>query len=204
MNKYPSWFIGVIAGLDDEQNIKQTKGGVRYRVRRYGIDKLDEPVGRLLFFDCLLPLTAGTGDNLKAKSVVLSVGDLVFGMHTDAPDHQRGVILGAFPRTALINYDEFTMTEDLTTASGGDQSTLAQPSPINKGRSIVSLTADSDLEKDNIEAVKKGADTTKNETPPITVNNLPSGWRVVEGGFVEDIGGRVVGEVNEDGTINTD
>jgi hypothetical protein len=43
-----------------------------------------------------------------------------------------------------------------------------------------------------------------NPAPPITVNTLPPGWRVVEGGFVEQIDGRIVGEVNEDGTINTD
>lgn len=132
-NKYPSWFMGVVAGLDEEQNIKQTKGGVRYRIRRYGIDRQDEPVEKLLFFDCILPLTAGSGDGLRAKSVILSVGDLVFGLHTDAPDHQRGVILGVFPRTQLINYSDSIPTEDLPTASGGDQSASAQPTKGNFG-----------------------------------------------------------------------
>lgn len=136
-NKYPSWFMGTVVSLDKEQNIKQTKGGVRYRVKRFGIDKPDELVENLLFFDCILPLTAGAGDGLKAKSVVLSVGDLVFGMHTDAPDHQRGVILGVLPRTQLINYDDIVPTEDLPTASGGDESASAQPSPVNLGVRIL-------------------------------------------------------------------
>jgi hypothetical protein len=162
-NKYPSWFIGVIAGLDEEQNIKQTKAGVRYRVRRFGIDALNEPVDKLLMFDCILPLTAGAGDNKKAKSVVLSDGDLVFGMHTDAPDHQRGVIIGVFPRTALINYDEFVKTADLPTASGGDQSELAQPIQLNRGRKIEELTAETDEEKSAIKEVKKATGTNKNK-----------------------------------------
>ena len=228
-NKYPSWFLGVVAALDDEQNIKQTKGGVRYRIRRFGIDEATTPANKLLFFDCMIPLTSGMGDGEKAKSVVLSVGDIVFGLHTDAPDHQRGVILGGFARTQLVNYDDIITTEDLTTASGGDQSSSAQPQRGNLSSSPAgeSLLAD-DKEKPGLNEVVLGAISkftnavkptilppgvggetffyTEEDpsSPPITVNTLPSGWRVVPGGFVEDIGGRVVGEVNEDGTINTD
>lgn len=226
-NKYPSWFLGVVAALDEEQNIKQTKGGVRYRIRRFGIDEATTPANKLLFFDCMIPLTSGMGDGEKAKSVVLSVGDIVFGLHTDAPDHQRGVILGGFARTQLVNYDDVITTEDLTTASGGDQSSSAQPLPKNLGPTSAGDDLTADAEQQNIiretilsmgakvfESIKPtipgvGGGTfpaTEEDpsAPPITVNTLPSGWRVVQGGFVEDIGGRVVGEVNEDGTINTD
>jgi hypothetical protein len=225
-NKYPSWFLGVVAALDEEQNIKQTKGGVRYRIRRFGIDEATTPADKLLFFDCMIPLTSGMGDGEKAKSVVLSVGDIVFGLHTDAPNHQRGVILGGFARTQLVNYDDIITTEDLTRASGGDQSSSAQPQPINLGsRGGDELTANAEEQNKIRETVlAMGAKVFESITPtipgvgggtffateedpsppPITVNTLPSGWRVVQGGFVEDIGGRVVGEVNEDGTINTD
>jgi hypothetical protein len=228
-NKYPSWFLGVVAALDEEQNIKQTKGGVRYRIRRFGIDEATTPADKLLFFDCMIPLTSGMGDGEKAKSVVLSVGDIVFGLHTDAPDHQRGVILGGFARTQLVNYDDIITTEDLTRASGGDQSSSAQPQPsnLNSSQAGDSLLAEDEEQgvlrevvlgaisnfakavKPTIPGVGEGTffateEDPDNPAPPITVNTLPPGWRVVEGGFVEQIDGRIVGEVNEDGTINTD
>jgi|TARA_B100001142_G_scaffold104693_1_gene106696 hypothetical protein len=133
MNKYPSYFMGQVAGLDDAQNIKQSGHGVRYRIRRIGIDSPKTPVDKLLFFDCLLPLTEGSGDGQKARSVNLSVGDMVFGLHLDSPNNQRGVILGTLARTTLIQYDDYVKTEDQTTASGGDQGgSKTQPTPANR------------------------------------------------------------------------
>ena len=133
MNKYPSYFIGQVAALDEEQNVKQTGHGVRYRVLRTGIDYPDTPVEKLAMFDCLIPLTEGSGDGQKARSVNLSVGDMVFGLHLDAPNNQRGVILGTLARTTLIQYDNYVKTEDLTTASGGDQGgSKTQPTPANR------------------------------------------------------------------------
>ena len=133
MNKYPSYFIGQVAGLDDALNVKQIGHGIRYRIRRIGVDSPSTPVEKLLAFDCLLPLTDGTGDGKKARSINLSVGDMVFGLHLDAPNNQRGVILGTLARTTLIQYDNYVKTEDLTTASGGDQGgSKTQPTPANR------------------------------------------------------------------------
>lgn len=133
MNKYPAYFFGQIAALDEAQNVKQVGHGVRYRVRRIGIDFPDTPVDKLTLFDCLLPLTEGTGDGRKARSVNLSVGDMVFGLHLDAPNNQRGIILGSLARTSLIQYDDYVRTVDPTTASGGDQGgSKTQPTPANR------------------------------------------------------------------------
>jgi len=211
--------VGFIVELDSNQNIKQTGYGIRYRVRRLGIDSPATPANKLPWFDVLLPPTEGSGDGLKARSVNYSVGDMVVVEHMDS-SKQHGWIKGHFARTSLIQYSGDVKTADQTTASGGDQGgEVTLPTKVNKGRGKPgeSKTADSEEEKDAIEAVKKGTgatDSTKKEdpnaksdatatAPPITVNTLPPGWRVVEGGFVEQIDGRIVGEVNEDGTINT-
>lgn len=211
--------VGFIVELDSNQNIKQTGYGIRYRVRRLGIDSPATPANKLPWFDVLLPPTEGSGDGLKARSVNYSVGDMVVVEHMDS-SKQHGWIKGHFARTSLIQYSGDVKTADQTTASGGDQGgEITLPTKVNKGRGKPgeSKTADSEEEKDAIEAVKKGTgatDSTKKEdpnaksdatatAPPITVNTLPPGWRVVEGGFVEQNDGRIVGEVNEDGTINT-
>jgi len=211
--------VGFIVELDSNQNIKQTGYGIRYRVRRLGIDSPATPANKLPWFDVLLPPTEGSGDGLKARSVNYSVGDMVVVEHMDS-SKQHGWIKGHFARTSLIQYSGDVKTADQTTASGGDQGgEVTLPTKVNKGRGKPgeSKTADSEEEKDAIEAVKKGTgatDSTKKEdpnaksdatatAPPITVNTLPPGWRVVEGGFVEQNDGRIVGEVNEDGTINT-
>lgn len=133
MNKYPSWFIGAVAE-QDKSHKDGTSHGVRYRVRRLGIDPPvgDLPDNKLPSFDCLLPLTASGGDNQKGRSVNLDPGDLVFGLHTDAPNHQRGVIIGVLPRTSLINYDNLIKTGDLTTASGADLNKMSQPVQKNE------------------------------------------------------------------------
>jgi len=211
--------VGFIVELDSNQNIKQTGYGIRYRVRRLGIDSPATPANKLPWFDVLLPPTEGSGDGLKARSVNYSVGDMVVVEHMDS-SKQHGWIKGHFARTSLIQYSGDVKTADQTTASGGDQGgEVTLPTKVNKGRGKPgeSKTADSEEEKDAIEAVKKGTgatDSTKKEdpnaksdatatAPPITVNTLPPGWRVVEGGFVEQNDGRIVGNVNEDGTINT-
>ena len=221
MNKYPSWFIGAVAE-QDKSHKDGTSHGVRYRVRRLGIDPPvgDLPDNKLLSFDCLLPLTASGGDNQKGRSVNLDPGDLVFGLHTDAPNHQRGVIIGVLPRTSLINYDNLIKTGDLTTASGADLNKMSQPvqknvrtvEPGDKNTAnaqqkgvIAAVNLANKTPDPNERSSEEGLTLAFTEedpsAPPITVNTLPSGWRVVEGGFVEDIGGRIVGEVNEDGTI---
>jgi hypothetical protein len=208
MNKYPSYFLGQIV-VDEKQNVKQEGHGVRYRVLRVGIDdpSLIKQPERLRMFDCLLPVTAGAGDGQKMRSVNLNNGDMVFGLHTDSPKNDTGIILGVIARTSLINYDDYVKTDDLTTASGGDQGgKTTQPQPVNRGRKGgQSNTADSEAEKNAVKQYKKNnakSDATAT-APPITVNTLPPGWRVVEGGFVEQNDGRIVGNVNEDGTINT-
>jgi len=38
-------------------------------------------------------------------------------------------------------------------------------------------------------------------SPPLTVDTLPSGFFVAEEGFIENISGSPVGEVNDDGTV---
>lgn len=160
MNKYPGYFVGQIAELDKKQNIKQEGHGVRYRVRRFGIDNENTPPDKLLMFDCILPPTEGAGDGLRGRSVNFSVGDMVFGLHLDAPQNQRGVILGAFSRTSLIQYNKYVKTVDQTTASGGDQGgerTLPTKQNIKAAQPPGSSnTADSKAEKDAIEEVKKG------------------------------------------------
>lgn len=164
MNKYPGYFVGQIAELDKKQNIKQEGHGVRYRVRRFGIDSENTPPDKLLMFDTILPPTDGAGDGLRARSVNFAVGDMVFGLHLDAPQNQKGVILGVFPRTSLIQYNNYVKTEDQTTASGGDQGgerTMPTKPNIKAAQPPGSSnTADTKAEKDAIEAVKKGTDAT--------------------------------------------
>ena len=170
MNKYPSWFIGAVAE-QDKSHKDGTSHGVRYRVRRLGIDPPvgDLPDNKLLSFDCLLPLTASGGDNQKGRSVNLDPGDLVFGLHTDAPNHQRGVIIGVLPRTSLINYDNLIKTGDLTTASGADLNKMAQPvqqnaKTVKDGEDLTATTA---IEKSAIAAVNLA-----NKTPDPTAQTL--------------------------------
>jgi hypothetical protein len=136
-------------------------------VRRLGIDPPvgDLPDNKLPSFDCLLPLTASGGDNQKGRSVNLDPGDLVFGLHTDAPNHQRGVIIGVLPRTSLINYDTLIKTGDLTTASGADLNKMSQPVQQN-AKTVKAgdpLTAATKEEKNGIAAVK-----LSNEVPDPT------------------------------------
>jgi hypothetical protein len=135
MNKHPSYFFGQIV-IDDKLNVKQEGYGVRYRVLRVGIDdpSLINKPQLLRAFDCILPLTASSGDGERMRSVNLSNGDMVFGLHTDSPANQTGVILGVLPRTTLIKYNQYVKTEDLTTASGGDQGGVTtQPTKGNFG-----------------------------------------------------------------------
>ena len=162
--------VGFIVELDSNQNIKQTGYGVRYRVRRLGIDSPATPANKLPWFDVLLPPTVGSGDGLKARSVNYSVGDMVVVEHMDS-SKQRGWIKGHFARTSLIQYSGDVKTADQTTASGGDQGgEITLPTKVNKGRGKPgeSKTADSEEEKNAIEAVKKGTgatDSTKKEDP---------------------------------------
>jgi hypothetical protein len=167
MNKYPSWFIGAVAE-QDKSHKDGTSHGVRYRVRRLGIDPPvgDLPDNKLPSFDCLLPLTASGGDNQKGRSVNLDPGDLVFGLHTDAPNHQRGVIIGVLPRTSLINYDNLIKTGDLTTASGADLNKMSQPVQKNE-KTVEDLTAKTPREKGAIAAVNLA-----NKTPDPTAQTL--------------------------------
>ena len=157
MNKYPSYFIGQVV-VDEKQNVKQEGHGVRYRVRRVGIDDPTTPAKDLRMFDCVLPVTAGAGDGQKARSVNLSDGDMVVGLHIDAPKNETGFIIGVLARTSLIRYDNYVKTSDQTTASGGDQgggTTL--PTKINRGNEAYKdKTASSDAEKNAIAEVKRG------------------------------------------------
>ena len=158
MNKYPSYFLGQVV-VDEKQNVKQEGHGVRYRVLRVGIDDpslINQPE-RLRMFDCLLPVTAGAGDGQKMRSVNLSNGDMVFGLHTDSPKNDTGIILGVVARTSLIQYDDYVKTDDLTTASGGDQGgKTTQPQPVNRGRKGgQSNTADSAAEKNAVKQYKQ-------------------------------------------------
>jgi hypothetical protein len=150
--------VGFIVELDTNQNIKQTGYGVRYRVRRLGIDSPATAANKLPWFDVLLPPTEGSGDGLKARSVNYSVGDMVVVEHMDA-SKQHGWIKGHFARTSLIQYSGDVKTADQTTASGGDQGgEVTLPTKVNKGRGKPgeSKTADSQEEKDAIKAVKRG------------------------------------------------
>ena len=150
--------VGFIVELDTNQNIKQTGYGVRYRVRRLGIDSPATPANKLPWFDVLLPPTEGSGDGLKARSVNYSVGDMVVVEHMDS-SKQHGWIKGHFARTSLIQYGGDVKTADKTTASGGDQGgEVTLPTKVNKGRGKPgeSKTADSQEEKDAIKAVKRG------------------------------------------------
>jgi hypothetical protein len=162
--------VGFIVELDSNQNIKQTGYGIRYRVRRLGIDSPATPANKLPWFDVLLPPTEGSGDGLKARSVNYSVGDMVVVEHMDS-SKQHGWIKGHFARTSLIQYSGDVKTADQTTASGGDQGgEVTLPTKVNKGRGKPgeSKTADSEEEKDAIEAVKKGTgatDSTKVDDP---------------------------------------
>lgn len=172
MNKYPGYFVGQIAELDKKQNIKQEGHGVRYRVRRFGIDSENTPPDKLLMFDTILPPTDGAGDGLRARSVNFAVGDMVFGLHLDAPQNQKGIILGVFPRTSLIQYNKYVKTEDQTTASGGDQGgerTMPTKPNVKAAQPPGSSnTADTKAEKDAIKEVKEGTgatDPTKVDDP---------------------------------------
>ena len=161
--------VGFIVDLDDNQNIKQTGHGVRYRVRRLGIDSPSTPANKLPWFDVLLPPTVGSGDGLRARSVNYSVGDMVVVEHMDS-SKQRGWIKGHFARTSLTQYSDEVKAEDKTTASGGDQGgETTLPTKVNRGRNPAeSNTAESEQEKDAIEAVKKGTgatDSTKVDDP---------------------------------------
>jgi len=158
MNKYPSYFFGQIV-VDEKQNIKQEGHGVRYRVLRVGIDDpslIKEPQ-KLRMFDCVLPLTAGAGDGLMMRSVNLSDGDMVFGLHTDSPANQTGVILGVLARTSLIKYNDYVKTADLTTASGGDQGGVTtQPTKGNfGGKGGESKIAETQREKSAVQQYKQ-------------------------------------------------
>ena len=169
MNKYPSYFLGQVV-VDEKQNVKQEGHGVRYRVLRVGIDDpslINQPE-RLRMFDCLLPVTAGSGDGQKMRSVNLSNGDMVFGLHTDSPKNDTGIILGVVARTSLIKYDDYVKTEDLTTASGGDQGgKTTQPQPINRGRSGgESATADTPAEKSAVRQYKQDNARSDATAPP--------------------------------------
>ena len=75
MNKHPSYFFGQIV-IDDKLNVKQEGHGVRYRVLRVGIDdpSLINKPQLLRAFDCILPLTASSGDGERMRSVNLSNG----------------------------------------------------------------------------------------------------------------------------------
>ena len=158
MNKHPSYFFGQIV-IDDKLNVKQEGHGVRYRVLRVGIDdpSLINKPQLLRAFDCLLPLTASSGDGERMRSVNLSNGDMVFGLHTDSPANQTGVILGVLARTTLINYDNYVKTEDLTTASGGDQGGVTtQPTKGNfGGKGGASQIAETTAEKESIKRYKQ-------------------------------------------------
>jgi len=169
MNKYPSYFIGQVV-VDEKQNVKQEGHGVRYRVRRVGIDDPTTPSKDLRMFDCVLPITVGAGDGQKARSVNLSDGDMVVGLHIDAPKNETGFIIGVLARTSLIKYDNYVKTSDQTTASGGDQGgETTLPTKINKGsQKYEDKTASSEAEKTAVEEVKKGTgatDSTKKEDP---------------------------------------
>lgn len=161
--------VGFIVELDDNQNIKQTGHGVRYRVRRLGIDSPSTPANKLPWFDVLLPPTVGSGDGLRARSVNYSVGDMVVVHHMDA-SKQRGWIVGHFARTSLTQYSDEVKTEDKTTASGGDQGgETTLPTKVNRGRNPAeSNTAESEQEKEAVKAVKEGTgatDSTKVDDP---------------------------------------
>jgi hypothetical protein len=133
-NQFPSLWHGHIVKLDEDQNIKQTGFGGRYRVRRIGIDNPDADVKDLLFFYYSNPVTAGSGDGEAATSTNLKQGDMVWGFHTDYPRNQKGFIAGVYPRSVLTQYSGDVVTSDTRTASGaaqeGDQT---MPSPRNLG-----------------------------------------------------------------------
>ena len=161
--------VGFIVDLDDNQNIKQTGHGVRYRVRRLGIDSPSTPANKLPWFDVLLPPTVGSGDGLRARSVNYSVGDMVVVEHMDS-SKQRGWIKGHFARTSLTQYSDEVKAEDKTTASGGDQGgETTLPTKVNRGRNPAeSNTAESEQEKEAVKAVKEGTgatDSTKVDDP---------------------------------------
>ena len=163
-------FVGHIVQLDKNQNIEQKGHGVRYRVRRIGIDLPTTPVDKLPWFDVLLPPTEGSGDGLRARSVNYSEGDMVVGEHSNS-DRQSGWIVGHFARTSLTTYGGDVKTSDKTTASGGDQggeTTLPTKPNINPTKGDDSKTAESEEEKEAIAAVKQGTgatDSTKVDDP---------------------------------------
>ena len=133
-NQFPSIWHGHIVKLDEDQNIKQTGFGGRYRVRRIGIDDPNADVKDLMFFYYTNPVTAGSGEGEAAISTNLKQGDMVWGFHTDYPRNQRGFIAGVYPRSVLTQYSGDVITSDTRTASGASQEgDQTMPSPRNLG-----------------------------------------------------------------------
>jgi hypothetical protein len=120
-NQFAAFWHGHIVELDEEQNIKQTGFGGRYRVRRIGIDDPTADPKDLSFFYYTNPVTAGSGDGEAGSSTNLKPGDMVWGLHTDYPRNQRGFIVGVYPRSVMTQYGGDVTTSDIKTASGGAQ-----------------------------------------------------------------------------------
>ena len=97
-----SW-VGKVVGYDKQKNQIDAGWGWRYKVRVLGDHSSGGsknltviPDEKLSYAYVLLPTTAGSGAAFKLRSVRVSQGDMVYGIH--GGDGPR-MIIGVFPRT---------------------------------------------------------------------------------------------------------
>ena len=92
------FFIGKIVGYDKQEEQIEKGSGWYYKVRILGDHGIKDeiPDEQLDYVQSLLPTTAGSGAAYKMRSVRISQGDMVYGVH--GGDGPR-MILGVFPRT---------------------------------------------------------------------------------------------------------
>ena len=108
-NPLQSW-IGIVAPFAAQE--EQAKGlgwGWRFKVRIIGdhSDTDDIADEDLDYAYCLLPTTAGSGGGGRVRTVRIVQGDMVYGIYGSGNSSGIRLILGVFPRTAVIEYGKF-------------------------------------------------------------------------------------------------
>ena len=207
----PKLFLGQVP-LNNVANKREgNRWGDRVQVRVVGyhspdgnvIEDKDLPWGIVL-----RPTSQG---NLHRGSTGLVGGEWVIGFFLDDGGNKKNfMIIGVLGK----NKDEFEVNEDLALTKKSTEfkttydffgeiqpqpwQLIAGEQPPLDQEPVVPSPAQFGLGPDS-----EAAQTPPTVSEPYTVDNLPPAT-FIDGNFVEDIGGNIIGEVNDDGTITLD
>jgi len=204
----PRLFLGQVPLNQVENKRDGNRWGDRVKVRIVGYHSPSgsvNPDDDLPWGIVLKPTSQGT---LSGGSTGLVGGEWVVGFFiNDGGNKKNFMIIGVLGRSS----DEYEVTEETaaqnrSTGFGRTKNYFGeiQPQPwqtLGGEKTQASKTEPTVPPPPQFALSPDSQATEPAPSPPLTVDTLPSGFFVAEEGFIENISGSPVGEVNDDGTV---